>query len=150
MIPKLHEALGHLVTRETDWYRPMNWRIHDEKEMEQLKHVMRNEHDTVFDVVSRRDGGRPNWGFIKEKPFELIVEENGSPEAVIRNWKGYYEGTRFANGEVLGVSDTPSDVPVEEHNDGRCEGVTQKGTRCTGHAKGWNSNFCGLHKSQGE
>jgi len=149
MIPKLHEALGHLVTRETDWYRPMNWRIDDEKEMEQLKHVMRNEHDTVFGVVSRRNG-MPDWGFIKAKPFETLVEENGPPEAVINNWKGRYEGTRFANGEVWYVSDTPSNVSVEEHNDGRCEGVTQKGTRCTGHAKWQWGNYCSRHKSQGE
>jgi len=139
MIPK-HEHLGDLVTTDTEWYRPMaDWL--DDDELAALRREML-EHDAGFGVVEQ---GYPCvWGFIKDKPYDLIAEENGGAVKVVESWRGR-KHIEFANGMIWSSrwEEWPdvSHLPVVIDNDGRCEGViNMEGDRCN--KPQWKTDFC--------
>ena len=146
MIPE-HEYLGDLVTTDTGWYRPMAYRL-DDDEWGSLKQEMRK-HDASDCVIEQ--GYSPVWAFVKHKPYELVVEENGDAETVLICWGSETE-VRFANGkEIVEQGHWPDSdhLPIEYDETYRCKGIYKSGQRvgerCQSTAYG---GYCGQHTKQ--
>ena len=146
MIPK-HEHLGNLVTTDTEWYRPMLYRI-DDDEMASLEQEMRG-HDAWFGVIQQ--GFPCVWGFIKDKPYEMVVEENGEAVTLLVCWGSDTE-VRFANGEEIVEQDhwpDNSHLPTEYDETYRCEGVYKTGQRAGMRCENTSwGGYCGKHTKQ--
>ena len=147
MIPK-HEDLGHIVTTDTEWFRPVAgwWEEEDKRAFE-------DEHGVAFCVVEQAsEYGDCTWGFSKAKPYDVITEENGDAEVILVCW-GFDTAIRFANGsEIVKQIHWPDNdhLPIEYDETSRCEGFVKTGQRagerCTNTAWG----YCGQHTKQRE
>ena len=149
MIPT-HEDLGHLVTTETEWYRPVYsyWEEED-------KQAFQEEHGVAFCVVEQAsEYGGCTWGFSKLRPLESLIAEYGNPIHREEKWNGKYLGLKFPKNEWL-IDFQPygdeeetkiiESLPLVVCNHGRCNGIANmEGDRCTG--REYHGKFCATCK----